>query len=311
MNKPVRIALGLVVSAVCLWLVFKNISFQDVGKAVRDSQKIWFVGMFAGLVLSQVFRMLRWRELLSPIKRVPPLPLFIILTFGFFMNCVLPARAGEFIRAYALDREMGIPTSTALGSIALERLMDLAALLCVVTLAATVLPTDKIPAGKISAFIIIGLISATALFLFFKNKKSADGTRPRAVEWLVSFLQNLVQGFAVIKSPSKMAVVFGLSLCVWTMEIMNIMMVARAFSIPLPFTHASAVITGIAVGVMIPAAPGFIGTYEFFGQQPLIFLGHSATLSFSLIFVLHVFQLISHSLLGLPGLFKVGWGPRR
>jgi uncharacterized protein (TIRG00374 family) len=311
MNKTLRMAIGLLVSAVCLWLVFRNVSFHEVAQAVRQSKKIWFLAIFFCIVTTHILRTFRWRVLLSPVKVVPPVPLFILLTFGFFMNNVLPARAGEFLRAYAADREMGIPTSTALGSIALERLSDLAGLLLVLVIASTVLPADKIPFEKIGLVIAIGLIGTLALFLFFQKRKKIPGALPRPVEWAFSFLQNLTRGFAALKSPSKMISVLLLSFSVWFFEIINVVLIGRAFSVELPFSHAASVLTGIAVGVMIPAAPGFIGTYEFFGQQPLLLLGYPAGLSFSLIFVLHVFILIINSLLGLPGFFKVGWGPRR
>lgn len=310
MNKTLRIVLGFVVSAVCLWLVFKNVSFQEIAANLKEANKSWFLLVLLTTILGHVMRTYRWRTLLSPVQTVPAFKLFLLLTFGFLMNNVLPARAGEVLRAYATDRETGVPTSTCLGSIALERLSDLFGLLFVGAAALTVLPSDRIPVAKITVIICGGLIGIVALFLFFQKRRASDQL-PKPLQWVISFLQKVTVGFAAIKSPSKMVFVFGLSVVIWIIEILNVILAARAFSIELPFTHGAAVLAGIAVGVMIPAAPGYVGTFELFGQQSMILLGYSAALSLTFIFTYHVFQLILNSLLGLPGFFKMGLEPQR
>jgi uncharacterized membrane protein YbhN (UPF0104 family) len=159
--------------------------------------------------------------------------------------------------------------------------------------------------------ILLGITLVGLLIVFFQRRRGATDQLHPLINGAITFFKNLTQGFAALKSPSRMAAVIAMSLAIWMLEILNIIWIGRAFSINLPISHAAATLTGIAVGVMIPAAPGFIGTFEYFGQQPLLFLGYAGALTFSLVFSLHVFQLIVNSLLGLPGFFKIGWGPRR
>jgi uncharacterized protein (TIRG00374 family) len=311
MNKSLKIVLGLGVSAACLWLAFRGIQFGEVRAALQTANWAWFLPTLVCTISGHILRSVRWRVILSPLQKIPVHKLFMMLTLGFFMNNILPARAGELVRAYALDKETGVPTSAGLGSVALERLTDLIGLLFVLTLASMVLPADKVPMGRVVMMLIIGVVGVAALIVVFQRwKPAADGSRPKIIELPLSFLKKLTTGFMALKSPTKVAAVVVLSLVIWASEIANVVMIARVFSLSLTPFQGAAVLMGIAVGVMIPAAPGYVGTYEFFGKRMLMLLGFPEPISLSFILTLHVFQLILNSLLGLPGFFKIGVGAK-
>jgi uncharacterized membrane protein YbhN (UPF0104 family) len=86
---------------------------------------------------------------------------------------------------------------------------------------------------------------------------------------------------------------------------LQIFIVAHAMRLSLSLLESAAVLTGISVGVMVPAAPGFVGTYEFFANQMLLFLGKDPVRSVSFVFALHAYQLLAMSLLGVIGLFLI------
>jgi glycosyltransferase 2 family protein len=307
MNKPLKITLGVAVSSCCLWLAFRGISFADVGLALQTAVWFWFIPVFFITLLAHALRTVRWKILLSPLKNIPAPKLFMILTLGFFMNNILPARAGELIRAVALDKETGIPTSSGLGSVALERLTDLIGLMFVLTMASTIIPADKVPLEKVALMLVIGAAGVAALYFVFQRWKPADAAgKPGPVRWVLLFLKKLTSGFSVLKSPGKVTLVMFVSISIWALEVAGLLCMARVFSLTLSFAQSSAVLMGIAVGVMIPAAPGYVGTYEYFGKRMMMLLGFAEPISLSFILTLHVFQLTLNSLLGLPGFFKIG-----
>src|SRR6185295_8334958 len=76
------------------------------------------------LVVVQLTRALRWNYLLAPMGvRIPPAPLLAISAVGFMAILALPARLGEFVRP-SLMRKRGVSASAALGTVAVERIVD-------------------------------------------------------------------------------------------------------------------------------------------------------------------------------------------
>src|SRR5262249_41289890 len=76
------------------------------------------------LVVVQLTRALRWNYLLAPLGvRIPHGPLLAISSVGFMAILALPARLGEFVRP-GLLRKRGVSASSALGTVAVERIVD-------------------------------------------------------------------------------------------------------------------------------------------------------------------------------------------
>ena len=122
-----RGALGVLLSAGFLILAFRGIRFGEVITLVRHAN----VGllMLAVVVATCTFplRARRWRPILDPVA--PNLPfgkLFSATAIGMMLNNVLPARAGEPARAYALSRSTpSVSFPAAFASLAVDRLLDM------------------------------------------------------------------------------------------------------------------------------------------------------------------------------------------
>ena len=128
MKTPRHLIIGLVITAGALYYTLRNVAFKDLADSFKTVDYIYLVPAVAILLLSFVFRALRWRLLMAPMKKVPVAGLFSPLMVGYMAN-ILPARAGEFIRAYLLGKKHGIPFSGAFASIVVERLFDIVAIL--------------------------------------------------------------------------------------------------------------------------------------------------------------------------------------
>ncbi len=77
---------------------------------------VYFVAVWA--------RAWRWHYLLKPLKSIPTKDLFPTVTIGYFGNNILPARAGELLRAIVLKKDEDIPISASLATIIVERVFD-------------------------------------------------------------------------------------------------------------------------------------------------------------------------------------------
>jgi len=120
-----RWLIGIVVSVFFLWVAFRQVS--DVGhlaEALGSANYLWLAPAVALYLLGLLVRSLRWHILLLPIARIPTASLFGILSIGFLVNNVLPARLGEIARAILVGRRHGISRSAALATIVVERIFD-------------------------------------------------------------------------------------------------------------------------------------------------------------------------------------------
>ena len=110
--------LGIALSALVLWLTLRDVDLGAVIAILRTSSlSVW---LLATIVATSIFplRARRWQAILAPIApRVPVTPLWHATAIGMMVNNVVPARAGEMARAFAISRSRHeIPFAAALGS---------------------------------------------------------------------------------------------------------------------------------------------------------------------------------------------------
>src|SRR4029450_3701230 len=104
-----KVWLGVAVSAVLLWVAARGVSLEDVLQQLRHVRPSWLVPLLLSILLRFWLTAVRWQLLPRPVKRVGVHRLFAIPMIVFMANNVLPARLGEFVRAYALGRAEALP----------------------------------------------------------------------------------------------------------------------------------------------------------------------------------------------------------
>ena len=121
-----KVIIGILFSVGGLYLAFRQMDFGSLMTVLRSVDWILILIAVVVMIFSVWVRALRWRIILSPIKDVKTHPLFVAAMIGYFGNSVLPLRLGEFLRAYALNRnERSVTFSTAFGTIVVERVVDM------------------------------------------------------------------------------------------------------------------------------------------------------------------------------------------
>lgn len=291
MKSGWRVALGALLSAALIYWTLRGVSAAEVASALSHAN----AGLFAGAVFcaTAIFalRAIRWRIILSPVgKRVAFGPLWRATTIGMMVNNVVPARAGELARAYALTRESDTSFSTALASLAVDRLFDAIVLLL---LAATALldPTlstaDKVVGRSLGSF-AIGTSTVVVLLLlvlyglaFFPAqllrvfelfaRRVSPGVEARGR----SVLETFVRGLSVLRSPARFASVFAWTVAHWLLNAVGFWLAFRAVGISAPFSAALFLQAFIALGTAVPALPGFFGVFEYMAVQGLSIYGVS------------------------------------
>lgn len=120
-----RIWFGLIVTAVCLWLALRDVSFGAVARDLRSANLVLLIGLGVPANVYMLYvRALRWRHLTDAIQPIERGPLFRATAVGFMANNLFPLRVGEVVRAWYLARDTGTSGAAVLGTVLLERVID-------------------------------------------------------------------------------------------------------------------------------------------------------------------------------------------
>ena len=116
--------LGLVISLVFLYFALRGLGIRDLGAALQGANYVWLLPGVAVYFVAVWVRAWRWHYLIRPVKSIPTRRMFPIVAIGYMGNNIYPARAGEVFRALFLKSKEGVPFSTSLATIIVERIFD-------------------------------------------------------------------------------------------------------------------------------------------------------------------------------------------
>ena len=310
-----RGALGILLSVLLLAFTLRGVDFGDVAQALRASSLPLFLLSTAVATCIFPLRARRWKTILSPIDdRIGFGPLWRSTAIGMMVNNVLPARAGEFARAYALTRERpGIPFSASFASLAVDRLFDAFVVLMLMLLAMLDprFPRGENVAGQPVAYwvgggaLVAGLVLVTLyLIVFFPAyiiswyERFARRVAPRIEQRGKDVLLAFASGLSVMRSPRRFVAVFGWTVAHWIVNAVAWWIACKAVGIGVPFS-AMFVLQGlIAIGVAVPSAPGFFGVFEALGREGLGLYGVDPTLAVTWAIGFHLLSFIPITLMG-------------
>ena len=268
-----KLASGVVAFAITgffLWLAVRKVEFAALGAALSSARFGWLVPMIAIVILDLLVRAARWRVLLSRTRALPaPVwDLFKLEAIGLAVNNVLLLRLGELARAGLAARRLGIPAAAALASVAIERALDVAALLTIFVLATRAAPgIAPVHVVRGALLLLGGAVGALVVLAAAESSLAPGGfaeRRQRAWPKLHRLVGQLALGAAVLRSPSAAASAAALSLALWTVDAALYWAGAYALGLDGLMSYPRAILTLSWAGAAsaIPAAPGAIGTFE-------------------------------------------------
>jgi uncharacterized protein (TIRG00374 family) len=277
-----RGALGIAISVTLLVILFRSISWSEVAENLRSANYLLLA--LSAIVATCIFplRARRWRTILDPVApRLPFGKLWRATAIGMMVNNVLPARAGEPARAFALWREAPeVPFSTAFASLAVDRVFD--AIVVLILMSAAMLDPafpknatiyDKPVADYAVPFLGVTLIALGGLYalVFFPGilirgfELIVRRVAPRIEDRGRDALRSFSNGLSVLRSPAHFLAIFGWTLLHWLVNALAFWIAFRAVHLKpdqSPFSAALFLQGLIAVGVAAPSSPGFFGIFE-------------------------------------------------
>jgi len=315
--------IGLLVSVALLAWVLHRISLRAVWADARSADPGLLVVTVLLATATFPLRTIRWRLILRDVDghRFPWVPLWHATAIGFMANNLLPARAGEVARAYVATRQLPVRFTTALASIAVERVFDGLTMLGLMALAiaAPSFPANTLVGGRslsaiaTSATVLFGVLLLLALIVVHRpgpwlallGKITRRVFPPNAAARVLHWAEGLVAGLVVLKSPVRFAGVVCWSLVLWLTNAAAFAVCFRAFGLDLPFEAALLLQGIIGFGVAVPSTPGFVGVFEAATLVTLGVYGIESNGAVSYALTYHITTFLPITLLGLWSLSRL------
>jgi len=287
LKRRIHILIGLVLSAVLVWLTFRHTDWGEVYASMRDAKLGWLLLSQVPLWASFFARIQRWKYVVRAVEPGVSFRHMLSATqIGLFGNIVLPARLGEVIRPFVLGRLAHISFSKCFALNVLDRVADLIGLMAVMIVAlvafrpesAIVLPPSVWPkpidagivrGGAASASLFLLAVVVALVLLYVKKDlilKLSDGCVGLVSKGLAErahhMLEQFAEGLHVFRSASDMGKCVFFSLVTWACFLVSFGCVFNAFAIDWPWYAPFVAQALLAVLISVPGAPGFVGQFH-------------------------------------------------
>lgn len=269
--------LGLVISAIFLYLAFREINYGKLWATLKTAQWWWLVPGLIVYFTGVLVRTWRWQYLLKPLKKLSILTLFPIINIGYMGNNVFPLRMGEVLRSVVLKRREDVPISGSLATIVVERIFDAVVVVGFVLLnlgQLTHLPgadafsqlgtlanwAVAVFLAGLFIFILMAMFPKPALRLIHAVVQRFLPERWR--EPVMKISDQFLEGLMSLRSPKDALMIFLTSALIWTLETILYWCVDRSLGLGLTFGQMMLLNGVVNLVLLVPAAPGGLGTFD-------------------------------------------------
>ena len=290
--------LGLAISVLCIYLVIFRPELSKIFKgeehlfpALFGHPRVDWVMLWntiteikvLPLVLSFLFyplqllvRAWRWSLLVAPAGKLRIKDGFQLHMIGYLMNAILPLKMGEFVRGLLMVRVTNIPATTAVGTVFMERLVDMVSFLLIVGGTALVFPYPKTLTEVFWGLTFItGVAICGVMFLTF-NKNPYRGWLGRLLggkllgRKIRRHIDRFINGLSSLKETHRFTSITLSTIAIYAISIAQLGFLLIAFHIgsKYPLAGAPLLLALIVIflietlGISVPSGPSGLGTYH-------------------------------------------------
>lgn len=337
--KKARFWIGILISIIALALAFRQVNFAQVWVALAAANYWLLAASLVPLVLFLVLRAVRWRLLFYPQRGLHIRNLFAVINIGYLVSNIFPARLGDVARAYLIGDTEDVSRATAFSTIVAERVLDA---LSAVGGLFIILPFVPLPEWMIRAGMVVGVAALVAVVVFVVLVRKRDWTLRlldrtlRAVRWpdcetmtrfwgrladrtrlgfvaglpwadrsqMGEMADSLIDGFSGITTLRLGPPLILWSVAIWGVISIYYWIVLLAFDPTQPFVAGLAVASVTALGMTVPASPGYIGVFELLALKTMVLLGMETAPALGYALVAHAIVYVLYTILGLLSMIQ-------
>jgi uncharacterized protein (TIRG00374 family) len=327
--------IGTAISLATLYLAFRNVPFQDLVNYLSSIQLFWTVPAVLLVIGGFTLRAVRWRYILAATQKIAFWSAFHPLMIGFMVNCVLPGRVGEITRPLVLNRREGLPMSTGLATVVVERIFDMVILLALFLVVSLTIDFDRHSSMQFAGYkvdfqaletvfngmlqlgallllaiamvsfqrsrrIVNNIVLALPGILFFTGEDFRNKIYRKVCKPVVGIIDNVAEGMAMIKKPRRVAACFAVSLAIWFIHAVSYYVFAIGCpDIDLTLLEMTMVMIIICFVIALPSVPGYWGLWEAGGVFAMSLFGVPPREAAGFTLANHAIQILPVILVGL------------
>jgi glycosyltransferase 2 family protein len=288
------------------YIALRGINLSLAWHALRTSDLWWIAASLVPFGLGTTARALRWRSLFARGRRPPIGAVTNAMMVGYLYNNIMPARVGEAARVVVLTQRSSTPPVEIVGTVLIERLYDVLAILIVFFAAEPWLPhVSWFGAAALAAIVLAVMIAAAATVL------AIYGDRPLRIllrplrrlslfsgERLESTIAELTHGLSGLRHPRLALEAFAWTVAAWLLTALCAYFVSLAFHLHLPFSCGLLVAVAIGFSMILPSPPAAVGVFEGAALIALRAYGIPASSALPYAVVLHLVNFLPFLIVG-------------
>lgn len=289
MRKYLKFILLILFAAFIFWFFGRNLDWQEVTQSLRQADPSYLAAAVLIICLGYLLRAVRWKVLLEPITKTSLKELFATTTVGF-AAIFLVGRAGEIVRPMWLPmRDRRVRPSAALVTLGLERIFDLAALVCFFSVN---LLWFNAPAGREKEFeyvAIAGYLMLVCVVIGFAGLIVYQRISSRVIDrvsrsddpefvpgrirkMVISILKQLAAALGILRDWRETFWVVFWTITLWLAIAIPTWFVLLAFNLPVTFSDSLFIMGFATVSSLVPTPGGAAGAFHAATAASLVFL---------------------------------------
>jgi uncharacterized protein (TIRG00374 family) len=269
-KKLISLITVVLVTVLTLTYALWDIDFHELGQLLSGGDYRVLLPFMALLVLFYWMKAVRWVLILTPVGEFTRKQVTPSMVIGFAANNVLPAHLGEFVRIAIFARKYTVPISSTAITLLIERIFDLVVILFYYALSMVLI--DAPQSLEIGAWLVVmllaGFLVALAIVLYRPDLLHRFANRighmlpGEAGNRLTQILDNIINAFSSLKSPSLVLYMAAWSMLKWALMVAMIWLTLYAYGTAVSPGIAMILMAVLALAAAVPNAPGYVGAIQ-------------------------------------------------
>lgn len=251
------------ISSLCILIVLWQIDIDVLFQLFQRTSVLWLLISLMLYWAEILLRILRWKRILSNVDSTIR---YTSISNSFFVsaaaNNIFPLRLGDILRAHLVGIQRNLSRYSLMGTIVLEKLIDVVAVLLLTTFGAFGVLSQTGAMSKVGlAFLMggMGIVVLSGIYLVTKNRFLSN----RLVLFFRERLGHFKKGFGILLKPKVLSLVIVETILIWTLNTLAIWAIIQSLGISLSISEVLLLEGIIGLASAIPSAPAGIGTLQY------------------------------------------------
>ncbi len=302
--NTLQVLAGICISGAGIIIFFRKVSLSELESAFSDfSLSVIAAGCFFAL-FTLWLRSVRWRVILPDKEGTDTEGLYGEVSIGFMINNIVPFRIGEAVRIYLLWKRNRFSAAVSIGSVLLERVIDVVMFMFFFSVPVLILPkySSLIGFAWMVLAIAAGVVGVLVFIHFFKNRSRG------LLQWVLSLLpikgerlelllEDIISNLEWMDSPLRCLKVAVLSVLTSGSYAMIVFLLTLQID-AIAFLDSFVIMAFSSVGAAIPLAPGYVGTLHAVMKEGFVLAGAGESAAVAATVIYHAITYIPVTVAG-------------